>query len=166
MIEKNSDINKQIFDFIKYSIIDNVPIYNSRYILSGKQNDRIEFHVGSFVSTGRIYSIEEETSTELIYGSSSDYRCQLVIRVLGSPEFTAKYAGMITGAIQAFGILETIIKDIEIQNETMRVRDIPYTGNGVISSIPEISVNCVVCLSYKRDIDYFDKIRNVEVKFK
>lgn len=166
MIEKKDDINKQIHSFIKYAIEDDIPVFNSRYILTSKTSNRIEFYVGSFISTGRIHTIEEETTDQLVYGSRSDYRCQLVVRIVGDPEFCSKYSSRIGGAIQSFGIVEMFVKDFEIQNESMRIRDIPYRKSGLISSIPEIAVNCVVSLSYKRDIDYFDKVQNVQITIK
>jgi len=161
MVKKLDEVNKQIKKFIERIVSDDsIPVLNSNTIKTSLGDKaRIEFCIANFVSTGRIYKHQKETDDTLIYGSTADYDCQLIIRVFGDDDLSVD----LIGALQTSGIVSSYIRNLGIKNESLKVTRIPITSNGIISFFPEIIVDCNIQLKFEMEVDYFDKVKDIKV---
>lgn len=167
MINIKSETNKQIVSFIKEAIgRSDVPVYNTNSLTNTPvEKERIEFRLTGFRSTGQIYQTSDIVN-ELEVGSISEYRCRLIIRAIGFPEFSNNAMSDISGGIQTHGYLEQYVDNLYIENETIRVSYYPVKEDGVMYIMSQISVDCYIGIEFKREIDYFTKVEDVKINIK
>ncbi|MGL5712743.1 MAG: hypothetical protein ACRCX2_06970 [Paraclostridium sp.] len=166
MIESKSELNRQLVSYLRDMSDANTPIYNSATLTTTPvESTRIEFRLTNFNSTGQIYQTGNVLD-DFEIGSISEYKCQLIIRVIGTPNFSNSNMGRISGGIQTHGLLEQYVRDLYIENETMRVQYYPVEDDGVIYTMAQLTVNCYVGIEFKKKIDYFTKVENVKITIK
>ncbi|MEG0151557.1 MAG: hypothetical protein RR744_00060 [Cellulosilyticaceae bacterium] len=166
MIESKSELNKQIVSYLRAMSDANTPIYNSATLTTTPvESTRIEFRLTNFSSTGQIYQTGNPVN-DFEIGSISEYKCQLIIRVIGTPSFSNSNMGRISGGIQTHGLLEEYVRDLYIENETIRVQYYPIEEDGVIYTMAQLTVRCYVGIEFKQKVDYFTKVNDVKITIK
>lgn len=157
----------EIKAFIEDIIDVQIPIVNSSYILQQPVADRrIEFKLVDFMNVSHNYTERDVGHERYILKTASTYKARLVIRVISTPDESRRLAGLISNAMQIFEYRDSFIPDISLLNHTLRQMSIPVEQNGVIYNLEQISMDCNMVLEYQKNIQYFDKLENVEVIIK
>lgn len=166
MLAHDHIIYKEMVSFLKECSGGHLPIYNALMISKPpKDSERIEFRLINFNSTGQIYETKNTISPNLYrLGTVSEYRCQLVIRVLDDPKSCALTTGKIAGAIQTFQYLEQFVDMLYIENETMRILPFTIQKDNTIVNFQEIIVDCYVPVVFEGEVDYFDRLEDFSVQ--
>lgn len=164
MISGTDSAYKEIHNFISsHSTIKG--IYNASQLISTPNHTpRIEFRLANFVSTGHVRNEYIANDDTMVFNNVSEYRCQLLIKVIGNGNEIYENTANITGAIQNQYTQDLFFKELYILNETIAVQDIPFVSNGVFSLIPEIRIDCVIAISHSVKGDYFDKVEDTKIK--
>ena len=165
MIELRSEVHLELVSFLKTVTGNNVPVYNTD-ALSNTPNEstRIEYRLANFNSTGQIYNKHIESSLSFHVSSISEYRCQLIIKAIGTPLFAAEMIGRISGGMQTHGYLEQMVNALYIKNETIKTNAMPVKDNGILYNINQLKVDCYVGVEFEYEVDYFDTLVDVQTK--
>lgn len=163
MLAYNHTVYGELVRFLKACTGEILPIYNGLMLTAPpKEDERIEFRLMNFTSTGQIYGLKDtELPDRYEVGSISEYRCQLIIRVFDDPKNCAMTTGKIAGAIQTFGYLDQFVNMLYVKNETMRIAPFCIQNDNIVINYQEIVVDCYVGIQYGNDVDYFTKVEDI-----
>ena len=166
MLSYDNPIYGELVTFIKTCTNGRLPIYNALMLSKPpKDAERIEFRLINFHSTGQIYGTKDDTGfNKYRVGTISEYRCQLVIRILDDPKTCALTTGQIAGAIQTFQYLEQFVDRLYIENETMRILPLTFQKDNTVVNFQEILVDCYLAVPFEGDVDYFDRLEDYEIQ--
>lgn len=163
MLEYNHPVYGELTRILKECTGNVLPVYNGMMITKPpKDAERIEFRLINFSSTGQIYQTRDVSGANFKVGTTSEYRCQLSIRVFDDPKNGAVLTGKIAGAIQTFEYLSGIVDELYIKNETMKIKPFTLQKDNIVVNYMEIIVDCYMAVFYENTVDYFTKVEDVD----
>lgn len=166
MLRYNDVRFKEIVSFLRAATDNKLPVFNASYPIPNEDESRIEFELINFRSTGQIYKDKDKSGSDYKVSTISEYRCQLNIRVIADEVTNNEIVTNIAGAIQTQDYLEEYINGLYVENETMRIMDFPFQKDNIINMFSDILVDCYIGIEYSNNINYFDRIEDIEHKWR
>lgn len=167
MLNNKNKIFGEIKSFLSAVTHDELVIVNSTFMTTQPAvENRIEFKLVNFRNVSHNYDYTDKSGDGYVMGVDATYKAQLIIRVISTPEQSARLIGDIGNALQIFDYRDMFIPSISLLNHTLRQYSVPVEQHGNIFNLEQIIVDCNMVLPYDVNVDFFTKIEDVEVIIK
>lgn len=163
MLPYNYPVFAEIKSFLEACTGGKLEVYNTGAMLeSPDDEERIEFKLDSFCSTGQIYQKSTDDPSGMVQKSIAEYRCELVIRVIEDAINSGFTTNQITGAVQTNAFVDNYIKSMYLINNGMYIDTFRVQRDNVIYNFSEIIIPCYIGIDFSINIDYFTKVVGTE----